>query len=65
MTAQNGVDELRKCVKWCSYCRESVNQQYTAEELLVLYRFVCSTGFEFGEFLDELPQDIIEKALRE
>ncbi len=53
---RSGADELRLCVQWLGYQREDVNDAFTAEELLKLWRFVVSeagASCEYGEFFDE------------
>lgn len=56
-----GVEELRRAVNLFDNCNEGFNQQFTAEELLILWRMYCVCGWDFAP--DEWTDIQVENAL--
>lgn len=57
----NGIEELRRTVKLFDICNETFNEQFTAEQLLVLYRLHIQSGWDIPP--DQWTENQIEAAL--
>jgi hypothetical protein len=57
----NGIEELRIAVRLFNNCRESFNERYTAEQLLLLYRAYARSDWDITP--DEWADDELDAAL--
>jgi hypothetical protein len=62
-TERFGVEELRLTVAWCNRQNETFNQQFSAGVLAQLWRFAVASDFEWGEFADEWPEEVLVHAV--